>query len=210
MDRDWTAKLFSDMPLVAILRGMKPDEALDIGQCLYEEGFRFIEVPLNSPRPLESIAILSKALGDKCMIGAGTVLTLDQVETVYQAGGRLTVSPDCKPPIIARSLSLGMLPMPGVATASETFRAIDAGAQYLKLFPASTYGPSHVNALRAVMPKDVKLLAVGGVGAAEIPTWKRAGCAGFGIGGELYKPGRDIKQIRQAAHTLVQAWKDAA
>lgn len=194
------------MPLVAILRGVKPDEVLPIGQALFDAGFRAIEVPLNSPDPLDSIGRLAAHFGSECLIGAGTVLKAGDVDRVASVGGRLVVTPNVEETVITRAVELEMLPFPGFATATEAFKAIGAGARHLKLFPAGTYGAHHLKALSAVIPPDVKLYAVGGVGPAEMSAWRAAGASGFGIGGELYKPGFNAAQVAERATALVAAW----
>jgi len=196
-----------DMPIVAILRGIRPDEVVEVADALYDAGIRAIEVPLNSPDPYDSIGRLSAKFGEKCLCGAGTVLNAEQVDQVAEAGGRLIVSPDSNPPVIRRALELGMVPAPGFATPTEAFAAIRAGAKTLKLFPAAAYGTAYLKALREVLPKDVSVLAVGGVGAAEMPEWRAAGAEGFGIGGGLYKPGRPVAEIAERAATLVAAYR---
>jgi len=192
-----------DMPLVAILRGVRPDEVVEVAAALYDAGIRAIEVPLNSPDPYDSITRLSAEFGEKCLCGAGTVLNAEQVDAVAGAGGRLIVSPDSNPAVIRRALELGLVPAPGFATPTEAFAAIRTGAKILKLFPAAAYGTPYLKALREVLPKDVSVLAVGGVGAAEMPEWLAAGADGFGIGGGLYKPGRPIAEIAERAAALV-------
>lgn len=194
------------MPLVAILRGVKPDEVLSIGQALFDAGFRAIEVPLNSPDPFDSICRLAAHFSGECLIGAGTVLKAGDVDRLASVGGRLVVTPNVEETVIARAVELDMLPFPGFATATEAFKAIGAGARHLKLFPAGTYGPQHLKALSAVIPPEVKLYAVGGVGPAEMSIWRQAGASGFGIGGELYKPGFDAAQVAERATALVEAW----
>ncbi|MFV3129049.1 2-dehydro-3-deoxy-6-phosphogalactonate aldolase [Niveispirillum sp. KHB5.9] len=193
-------------PLVAILRGITPAEVAGIGDELVATGWRLIEVPLNSPDPLASIGILARRHGDKCLIGAGTVLTPQAVDDVAKAGGRLIVTPNIDPSVIGRALERNMVVMPGFATATEAFRAIAAGARHLKLFPAGSCGPGHLQALKAVMPADVKLYAVGGVGAAEMAAWRAAGTDGFGIGGELYRPGMLADAVGERARRLIQAY----
>ena len=195
---------FDDMPLVAILRGITPDRADSVGDALFSAGIRAIEVPLNSPRPFDSIARLRKLLGNACLIGAGTVLDSDDVGRVFDAGGRLVVSPNTDSQVIARSRALGMMPMPGFATATEAFVAIAAGAAQLKLFPAASYGPAHVSALRAVFPEHVRIYPVGGVTAEQFETWIRAGAAGFGLGSELFKPDYSIADITARARRAVE------
>ncbi len=196
---------FERMPAVAILRGVKPEEAVAIGEALYNAGIGIIEVPLNSPQPLDSIEQLSKALGDRCIIGAGTVLCEQDAEDVAAAGGTIAVTPNTSTEVIHRSLELGMTPMPGWASATEAFSAYRAGARYLKLFPAATYGPGHIKAVRAILPSDVKLLAVGGVSADVAAEWLHAGVDGFGIGSELYRPGAGAYQVFISAKAVVHA-----
>jgi 2-dehydro-3-deoxyphosphogalactonate aldolase len=196
---------FAKMPVIAILRGVRPEEAVGIGHALYRAGIGIIEVPLNSPNPLVSIKNLAEALGDRCVIGAGTVLTAADVDAVAAVGGDIIVSPNTNIEVISRSLKLGLVPMPGWATATEAFLAHESGARYLKLFPAATYGPDHIKGLRAVLPNNCKLLAVGGVSADVAYQWIEAGIDGFGIGSELYKPGDSAEQVRQSAETVVDA-----
>ncbi|MFY8096173.1 MAG: 2-dehydro-3-deoxy-6-phosphogalactonate aldolase [Niveispirillum sp.] len=194
-------------PLVAILRGVTPDTVVAIGQALYDAGFRAIEVPLNSPDPLDSIARLSAHFGDDCLTGAGTVLSVEAVESVAKAGGKLIVTPNTDPAVIERAVSLGLLPMPGFATATEAFAAIKAGARHLKLFPAATYGHGHIKALSAVIPTGIKLYAVGGVGADNLPVWRAAGVAGIGVGSEIFKPGFSAAEVGDRARQLILAWR---
>lgn len=200
---------FTQMPVVAILRGVRPEEVGAIGESLYRAGIGIIEVPLNSPEPLASIEKLAEALGDRCVIGAGTVLTEADAERVAAVGGQIAVSPNTNPAVITRSLALGMVPMPGWATVTEALIAYQAGARYLKLFPAVTYGTQHIQGASAVLPTDCKLLAVGGVGAGSAAAWLRAGVDGFGIGSELYKPGDSANQVYQRASAVVAALKMA-
>lgn len=196
---------FSQMPVVAILRGVRPEEVLEIGEALYRAGIGIIEVPLNSPDPLTSIKTLAQAMGDRCVIGAGTVLTEAAVVGVAAAGGEIIVSPNTNAAVIERSLESGLVPMPGWATATDAFAAYQAGARYLKLFPAATYGAGHIKGVRAVLPNDCKLLAVGGVGADAADEWLEAGVDGFGIGSEIYKPGYSAEQVYQSAAAIVAA-----
>ncbi len=198
------------LPLVAILRGLTPAEAPAIGDALFDAGIRVMEVPLNSPDPLDSIAILARRFGNTALIGAGTVLHSQGVDDVAAAGGRLIVTPNTDPAVIARAVARGLLPMPGFATATEAFAAIAAGATHLKLFPASTYGEGHIKALSAVMPAGVRLYAVGGVGAGNMGPWRAAGAAGFGVGTDLYRPGRPAAEVASRARDLVAAWKSGA
>lgn len=199
--------LLDDLPLVAILRGVKPDEVVAIAEALVAAGIRLIEVPLNSPDPYASIALLAKAFAGRALVGAGTVLSPAAVDAVAEAGGTLIVTPNTDPAVIAHAVARGLVVLPGFATASEAFQAVAAGACHLKLFPAATYGPDHLKALCAVIPKGTKLLAVGGVGAPDLARWRAAGAAGFGIGGELYKPGFTAADVANRAAEIVAAWR---
>jgi 2-dehydro-3-deoxyphosphogalactonate aldolase len=204
-----TDSSLQSVPVIAILRGVQPDEVIAIATALFDAGVRSIEVPLNSPSPLESISRLSKAFGDKCAIGAGTVLTPADVEAVKQSGGKLIVTPNTDPAVIERAVALHLDVVPGFATPSEAFRALQAGARSLKLFPASTFGPGHIKALRDVLPKGIKLFAVGGVGASNLTPWLDAGIDGIGVGGELYRPGYTPDEVSKRAAALVTAWRSA-
>lgn len=193
-------------PIVAILRGVKPTEILDIAAALVAAGIQGIEVPLNSPDPLESIGKLCDAFGDQALCGAGTVLSAQAVDDVAGVGGKLIVTPNTDPEVIARAVELNLTAMPGFATPSEAFAAVKAGAKALKLFPAGTFGPGHIKAIKDVLPKDIAVYAVGGVGAANLDVWKAAGVAGIGVGGELYKPGYTAAEVGERAAALVAAW----
>ena len=197
------------LPLVAILRGIRPEEVAEVGAALYEAGIGAIEVPLNSPSPLESVSRLAAALGDRCLCGAGTVLKPADVEAAHAAGARLIVTPNTAPPVIERAVSLGMTVMPGFATATEAFTAIGAGARMLKLFPAASYGPGHLRALREVLPPGTAVFAVGGVGAVNLAPWRQAGCAGLGVGGDIYRAGHPAGEVHRRALALVAAWRAA-
>ena len=197
-------------PLIAILRGVRPDEVLDHANALYAAGLRAIEVPLNSPDPMDSVARLAKAFGDTCVIGAGTVLSVAQVEAVFAAGGTLIVSPNADAAVIGRTMALGMYSAPGVGTATEAFAAIAAGAIHLKLFPAATYGPGHLKQLRAVLPSEIAVLAVGGVGPDALADWFAAGARGFGLGSDLYKAGQSVTETVDKAGWVMAALKDTA
>lgn len=197
------------VPLVAILRGIRPDEVLAVGAALHDAGIGAIEVPLNSPSPLESVARLAERFGDRCLCGAGTVLQAADVDAVHAAGGRLIVTPNTMPAVIERAVALGLTVMPGFATATEAFAAIGAGASLLKLFPAASYGPGHLKALRDVLPPTVAVFAVGGVGAANLAPWRQAGCAGLGVGGDLYRAGHSAGEVHRRALALVAAWRAA-
>ena len=193
------------LQLTAILRGIRPHEIIDVAAALLERGVHAIEVPLNSPEPLDSIQRLAAAFGERCLCGAGTVLQVAQVDQVHAAGGRLLVAPNTDPAVIARALALGMVPMPGVASATEAFAAIAAGARELKLFPASSYGPGHLRALRAVLPPQVRMHAVGGVDEHNAGQWLEAGVDGFGLGGNLYRPGMSAAEVGARADAFLAA-----
>jgi 2-dehydro-3-deoxyphosphogalactonate aldolase len=198
----------SHTEMVAILRGLTPQRAVETGAALVEAGFRTIEVPLNSPDPFVTIKLLSQAHPD-CLVGAGTVLSADDVDQVRGAGGRLIVAPNCDPQVIRHSLGFGMRVMPGIATATEAFAAIQAGATELKLFPASTYGAGHLRALKSVLPKHVKVYPVGGVGSQDIAQWLVSGADGFGFGGELFKPAYTLAEVTARAKGLFEALRAA-
>jgi 2-dehydro-3-deoxyphosphogalactonate aldolase len=193
-------------PIVAILRGVKPEEILDIAAALIEAGIQAIEVPMNSPDPLVSIGKLCAAFGDQALCGAGTVLSPEMVDEVAGVGGKLIVTPNIDASVISHAVSLGLTVMPGFATPTEAFVAVNAGARALKLYPAGTYGFGHIKAVRDVLPKDVAVYAVGGVGAANLKPWIEAGVSGIGVGGELYRPGYTAQDVSQRAKALVTAW----
>lgn len=199
----------TDRNLIAILRGLTPDEALPVGEALLAAGITKIEVPLNSPRPLESIATLAGHLGKHAVIGAGTVTAPDEVREVKDAGGRLIVSPNLDPEVIAETRALGLLSYPGVLTPSECFAAIKARADGLKVFPAFQMGIEGLKAIRAVLPKTTRLYMVGGVGPDSFGAWLDAGADGFGLGSSLYKPGMTAQEVSRQAQRAVAAWDDA-
>lgn len=192
--------------LIAILRGVTPEEVVGIGTVLVEEGFHAIEVPLNSPRPLASIERLAASVGAHCPVGAGTVLEPADVARVRSAGGRIIVSPDTNTEVIAAAAAAGMRAYPGIATPTEAFRAVRAGARSLKLFPAAVLGIPGMKALRAVLPADVELLPVGGVDESNLGNWIAAGAGGAGIGTSVYRPGDSAAAVRARARTLARAW----
>lgn len=201
--------LLTELPIVAILRGVTPARIEGVAGALFAAGIRAIEVPLNSPEPFKSIEILAKAFGDRCLTGAGTVLDVANVDRVANAGGGLLVTPNTNPAVIARGVENAMTVMPGFFTPSEGFAAVAAGSRYLKLFPASTGGIDHLKAMLAVLPKAVPVYAVGGVGAANMAEWKKAGAAGFGLGSELFKPDFSDAEISERAKKCVAAWRNS-
>lgn len=198
---------FAELPLVAILRGITADEIEAVADVLIGAGFRLIEVPLNSPDPFKSIESLARFAGDRATVGAGTVLTTHDVEQVAAASGKLVVSPNCNPAVIARSVALGLVPMPGIRTATEAFAAVEAGALILKFFPCSLATASEISALNSVLPKGIPVLAVGGIDVGNVAQFLAAGAAGLGIGSSLYKPGKPLEQLRADAEALVAAWR---
>jgi 2-dehydro-3-deoxyphosphogalactonate aldolase len=195
--------------LIAILRGIKPEEAEAACEALLEAGMTTIEIPLNSPQPLQSIGLLAKRFGSVATIGAGTVLTASQVRDVASAGGRIIVSPSFDADVVVETKSLKLASWPGVLTPSECFAALKAGADGLKIFPCSVVGPAGIKAMRAVLPPETLVYAVGGAGPANFASWLAAGVDGFGIGTALYEPGRSVAELRQAARDIVRAY-DAA
>lgn len=197
-------------PIIAILRGLQPAEAVNVGHALIESGIDKIEVPLNSPDPLNSIESLASSFGDQALIGAGTVLTPKQVEAVSQVGGKLIVSPNYDAEVILRSVALNMQSWPGVYTPTEAFAALKAGATGLKLFPGVTAGPSGLAALRPVLPSGTLVYAVGGAGPENFAEWIKAGADGFGIGSALFKPGMSVAEIAGQAKRIVAAYDEAA
>ena len=199
---------FAAAPLVAILRGLTPAEAPAIGDALVEAGFTLIEVPLNSPDPFDSIRILVERIGDRALVGAGTVLTSEDVGRVADVGGTLIVSPNTNTDVIRASVARGLISMPGYFTASEGFAALAAGATALKLFPADGTTPAYLKAQRAVLPKTTKMLAVGGITPENMADWRAAGADGFGLGSNLYRPGKSADAVAQEARRYLSALKD--
>ena len=193
------------LPLVAILRGLQPAEALAVGQALVDAGWDLIEVPLNSPQPLQSIATLRKSF-PQALVGAGTVLTPEDVRQVHSAGGELIVSPNFNPAVVAEAVRLGMVCLPGVMTASEAFAALAAGASGLKIFPAEMITPMVLKALRAVLPAETLVLPVGSISPLNMPAFRAAGTNGFGIGSALFKPGMTPAQVAESAAGFKAAW----
>ena len=201
------AHALAQLPLIAILRGLTHAEAPAIGKALVTSGFAIIEVPLNSPEPLKSIAELTRQF-PQTLIGAGTVLNVQQVKEVHAAGGRLVVAPNFNPAVVAQALALNMVVLPGVATPTEAFAALDAGAHGLKLFPAEMITPATVKAMRAVLPKTAALMPVGGITPDNMAVYLAAGASGFGLGSALYAPGRSAQAVQQQAQAFVRAFKD--
>ncbi len=195
--------------LIAILRGLTPAEAVDVGQALIDAGIDKIEVPMNSPDPLDSIGALAQTFGNRALIGAGTVLSVEQVDGVASVGGKLIVSPNCDTEVIAHTAKLGLESWPGIFTPTEAFAALKAGATGLKLFPGVMAGTTGLAALRAVLPEGTQVYAVGGAGPENFGDWFKASADGFGIGSALYKPGMSVDDIATRAAQIVSAY-DAA
>ena len=201
---NWPTRL----PLLAILRGIRPDEALSHAQALVDAGFDAIEIPLNSPNALQSISAAASHFGPRVWIGAGTVLREREADAVADAGGRLIVTPNTRPALVAHAVACGLHVAAGFATATEAFAALDAGAQSLKLFPATTYGPGHVKALCAVLP-PVSMFAVGGITPANLGSYLHAGCIGSGLGSDLYRPAQSVARTSAMARQFVAAYHQA-
>lgn len=193
------------LPLIAILRGLEPDEAVAVGEAIVAAGFVCLEVPLNSPRPLESIRRLRDALDGRALVGAGTVLSIDAAKAVADAGGQLIISPNTNIAVIGVAKTLGLLSIPGFFTPSEALTALDAGADALKLFPAEVAGTPGLKAVRAVLPTEARVYAVGGVDPSSVATWRAAGASGFGIGSAIFKPGTTVESVGANAAAFVDA-----
>lgn len=194
------------LPLIAILRGIAPDESVGIGKTLADAGFRILEVPLNSPRSMQSIRLLVETLGEDFLIGAGTVMTIGQIDEVAAAGGRLIVMPHADVAVISAAKRAGLVCVPGVATPTEAFAAVAAGADGIKLFPAEQLSPGVLKAWRAVLPPELPVFPVGGIAPDNMGPWVAAGARGFGIGSALYTPGLDVEEVGQRGRAFVQAW----
>lgn len=204
---DRVAQALAARPLVAILRGITPAQAVEVGRALHAAGIGVIEVPLNSPEPLESIRLLVAALAGQAVIGAGTVLREEQVDAVAAAGAELVLSPNFNASVVRRTKALGLYSMPGVGTASEGFDALDAGADALKLFPGELLGPPVIKAWRAVFPRGTPMFSVGGVSLDNLPAFKAAGASGAGIGSALYAPGTPAAEVARRARDFVARWQ---
>ena len=196
---------FRRCPLIAILRGVRPSEVVNIAEVLIEAGFTLIEVPLNSPEPLDSVARLAQAFTDRAVIGAGTVLRESEVAAVRAAGGTMIISPNANPKVIGATASAGLVSLPGIATPTEAFAALAAGATALKLFPAEGASPAVLKAMRAVLPADVRVFPVGGITPEGMTPWLSAGAAGFGLGSALYKPGLAADAVGMRARSFIAA-----
>jgi 2-dehydro-3-deoxyphosphogalactonate aldolase len=201
-----SAFLAGHRPLIAILRGLEPERAADVGRALVDAGISLIEVPLNSPDPLASIAAIIAAVGDRALVGAGTVLEVGQVRALAGIGARLVVAPNCNAAVIEAAVASGMIALPGVLTPTEMFAALAAGAHGLKIFPAELVPPVGVKAVRAVLPPGLPLFMVGGINAGNMAAYRMAGATGFGLGGSLFAPGKPIDAIAADARATVAAW----
>jgi 2-dehydro-3-deoxyphosphogalactonate aldolase len=197
---------FVKCPLIAILRGVKPDEVEAIGGALVEAGFTILEVPMNSPDPLDSIARLARRFEGRAVVGAGTVLRVEDVEAVGAAGGTLIIAPNANVRVIAAAADKGYVALPGIATPTEAFAALDAGAAALKLFPAEAASPAVLKAIRAILPKDTRVLPVGGIVPELMADWRKAGAAGFGLGSALFAPGMTAADVGARARKFIETW----
>lgn len=199
------ATAWAEAPVIAVIRGVTPDEVVAVAEALFAEGVRIAEVPLNSPSPFESLRRLVAAMGDRMVCGSGTVLTPEDADRCADAGGQICVAPNTDAAVIGRALERGMTPMPGWGSVTEALAAYAAGARWLKLFPAVSYGPAHLKQALAVLPKDAVPIPVGGVGAADVAAWGAAGATGFGVGTELYRPGDAPETVARKAQAFMAA-----
>lgn len=200
---------FNRCPLIAILRGVRAEEVEAIGEALVDAGIRIIEVPLNSPDPLDSIARLTREMAGRAVIGAGTVLKVEEVAAVAEAGGTLVISPNADARVIAATVEQGLVSLPGILTPSEALAALDAGAAALKLFPAEAASPAILKAIRAILPPATRVLPVGGIVPAALAGWRAGGAAGFGLGSSLYAPGMQVVEVAGRARDFIAAWNAA-
>jgi 2-dehydro-3-deoxyphosphogalactonate aldolase len=200
-------EVLSDLPLIAILRGITPDEAAEVAEALCQAGLKCLEVPLNSPSAMDSIRRLREAVGERAMIGAGTVLTVEAVADAAAAGAQMIIAPNTDEAVIGAAKQAGMIAAPGVFTPTEAFRAIDAGADALKLFPAEAAGPPVLRTMKAVLPPSVPVFPVGGVTPEVMRAYREAGAAGFGIGSAIYRPGVTAQEACERAAAFVRAWR---
>jgi 2-dehydro-3-deoxyphosphogalactonate aldolase len=198
---------FAELPIIAILRGITPNEAEPVAGALHQAGVRIVEVAMNSPQAVASIGRISQSFAGRMVCGAGTVRTPAEVDAVAAAGGKIILSPHTAPVVIREALKRGLIPIPGFATATEAFSAIDAGATYLKLFPASTYGPGHITALGAVLPRETRIIAVGGIGPHDMSILWAAGARGFGLGSDFYTAGRRAPDVFLKARNAVDEFR---
>ncbi|MFC3578982.1 2-dehydro-3-deoxy-6-phosphogalactonate aldolase [Sphingomonas hylomeconis] len=198
---------FAELPLIAILRGVRPDEVEAVGTALVDAGFKILEVPLNSPEPFDGIARLAKAVAGRAVVGAGTVLRVEDVARVEAAGGTLIISPNANTAVIAEAAGRGLVSLPGIATPTEAFAALDAGASALKLFPAEAASPVVLKAMRAVLPKTTRILPVGGITPTTMAPWLQVGAAGFGLGGALYAAGMSADEVSARAADFVASYR---
>lgn len=198
------------LPIVAILRGLEPERAVEVAEAISAAGIELIEVPLNSPQPMDSIAAIVEATQGRALVGAGTVLTVQQVRELHAIGAGLVVSPNCNPAVIAEAAGLGMVALPGVLTPTEMFAAIEAGATGIKVFPAELVPPAGIKAVRAVLPGELPVFIVGGIHAGNMSEYLKAGATGFGMGGSLFKPGKPVDEIARDAASIVAAFRSAA
>lgn len=196
------------LPVVAIIRGVREDEVVEVAQAIYEAGVTVIEVPLNTPNAFECIARLSASMKDKCTVGCGTLLQVEDVAKLVDVGTEIAVTPSVDPEIIEECVKHGLIPMPGWMTPTEAFAAVRAGAQHLKLFPASTVGPTHVKAVLDVLPKHIDVFAVGGVKLEDLAEWKSVGVRGFGFGSEIFSPGICVEEVHQRTSKVVAAVRE--
>lgn len=198
---------FAKLPLIAILRGLRPEEAVDVATALFDAGFRILEVPLNSPSPLVSIERIASRFAGRMLVGAGTVLDTQAIVQIAKAGARLVVSPNFEAQVVRAAKERDLVSIPGVATPSEAFAALAAGADALKLFPAEMIAPKVVRSIRAVLPKKTRLIPVGGIAPENIPAYREAGADGFGIGSALFQPGKSVGDVATAAAKFVEAMR---